>query len=195
MYYTGIGSRETPPQIQFTMIALAKKLAKLGLTLRSGGANGADTAFERGAQAENGKREIYLPYRGFNRSTSGLYGVDQTALDKAKEVWEDRYINGSTFCTWNVLKEGTRKMMARNCYQVLGVLLDSKSSIVACWTKDGKASGGTGQAIWLAVKEDIPVMNLYYKEMVDLAYNLIEGNIKFNDVITAISKSEFSRTV
>jgi predicted Rossmann fold nucleotide-binding protein DprA/Smf involved in DNA uptake len=48
MYYAGIGARSTPPQILSVMTRLASKLEGMGYTLRSGGAAGADTAFERG---------------------------------------------------------------------------------------------------------------------------------------------------
>ena len=45
-YYTGIGSRETPKDIMQLMSKLAYKLASEGYILRSGAAQGADTAFE-----------------------------------------------------------------------------------------------------------------------------------------------------
>lgn len=59
MIYTGIGSRETPPEIQEIMTNYARKLDKLGFILRSGGAMGADTAFEKGST----NKEIYLPWK------------------------------------------------------------------------------------------------------------------------------------
>jgi len=48
-FYTGIGSRKTPYQVQQQMQRIAQFLAKKGYTLRSGSANGADSAFEEGA--------------------------------------------------------------------------------------------------------------------------------------------------
>ena len=62
-YYAGIGSRETPNDICLYMTTIAKKLAKLGYTCNSGGADGADSAFERGAVIN---RQIFLPWDGFN---------------------------------------------------------------------------------------------------------------------------------
>ena len=47
-YYTGIGSRETPDSILSLFNDIVFQLAGLGYTLRSGGADGADTAFEEG---------------------------------------------------------------------------------------------------------------------------------------------------
>lgn len=54
--YTGIGSRETPPDILELMTKIARFMFKQGFTLRSGGADGADSAFEAGA--ENDKESI-----------------------------------------------------------------------------------------------------------------------------------------
>ena len=44
--YTGIGSRETPGLILALMGRISARMDRLGFTLRSGGADGADAAFE-----------------------------------------------------------------------------------------------------------------------------------------------------
>ena len=62
MIYTGIGSRETPSHILQLMTSLARAFSDAGYYLRSGGAHGADSAFEEGAS----KSIIYLPWDGFN---------------------------------------------------------------------------------------------------------------------------------
>ena len=51
--YAGIGSRKTPNSILEEMTTLAKLLSNMGYTLNSGGAVGADTAFEQGADKKN----------------------------------------------------------------------------------------------------------------------------------------------
>lgn len=48
-YYTGVGSRKTPAHIMEIMRDLGRKLCSEGWGLRSGGASGADQAFEHGA--------------------------------------------------------------------------------------------------------------------------------------------------
>ncbi len=163
MYYAGIGSRETPDDILFRMKTYAKVLAKLGYTLRSGGADGADSAFERGCTEMKGEKEIYLPWKNFNNNKSTLFEVSDTALEMAKQVYGPR---------WKVLKQSVRRLHARNLYQVLGATLDSPSSFILCWTPDGcesvstrtKETGGTGQAIACATMfpglYEIPVFNL-----------------------------------
>jgi len=59
--YGGIGSRKTPEDIMVVIKDLAKWLAEQGWTGRSGGAKGADTAFQHGSEAANGDFELYRP--------------------------------------------------------------------------------------------------------------------------------------
>ena len=84
-YYTMIGSRSTPESIQHLMMLLAKKLCSQGYIGRSGGADGADSALEKGVieyitenklpatQAGN-YMEIYLPWKDFNGRDSSFCG-------------------------------------------------------------------------------------------------------------------------
>ena len=39
--------------------------------------------------------------------------------------------------------------------------LDDDVDAVVCWTRDGKATGGTGMGIRIARERDIPVFNLF----------------------------------
>lgn len=57
--YAGIGSRKTPKNVLDFMFEIGKELALLGYVLRSGGAEGADSAFEKGADSVKGMKEIY----------------------------------------------------------------------------------------------------------------------------------------
>lgn len=61
MKYVGIGSRTTPPEIMEKFKQVSAYLYKLGFTLRSGAAPGADTAFDEGYEGED-KKEIFLPW-------------------------------------------------------------------------------------------------------------------------------------
>ena len=85
-YYTGVGNRNTPADILEDMEQIARVFARLGWVLRSGGANGADSAFELGCDIENGLKEIYLPWKGFNNNNSPCYPPKQEAYDIAKSV-------------------------------------------------------------------------------------------------------------
>ena len=146
-YYTGVGSRHTPPNIRQAMGTIARDFNKSGWWLRSGGAVGADSAFESCA----GRRaEIYLPWKGFRGHPSPLYHTLTGALDIAREI----HLN------WKACSLPVRKLHARNIHQVLGHDLNSPSECVVCWTPNGKAVGGTRTAIVCAEMHDILVFNL-----------------------------------
>lgn len=160
-YYTGIGSRKVPDDIRIWMRAIGQAAAIKGYILRSGAADGADAAFERGCDDMHGDKDIYLPWRGFNGHHSQLY----TLTSRGRQMAEDVYKGD-----WNRLSEMSKKFMTRNCYQVLGRNLDARSDFVVCWTPDGattdeersRTTGGTGQAISVASINGIPVFNLYH---------------------------------
>lgn len=155
--YAGIGSRETPAHILDRLEKMATYLANRGFILRSGGADGADSAFEKGCDSVSGKKEIYLPWKGFNKNDSTLCNITPIALKMAENYHP----------AWNRLKEPAKSLMARNCYQVLGYDLNEPADFIACWTKDGKASGGTGQALRIAKTIDIPIFNFHNERAFD----------------------------
>jgi len=91
IFYTGIGSRKTPGPINdiiefsplYRFYYWGRILATKGFILRSGHADGADLAFEKGCDTVNGKKEIYLPWKGFNGSDSKLYNLSKEAYEIA----------------------------------------------------------------------------------------------------------------
>ena len=87
MFYTGIGSRNTPNPILGQMIKIAYFLNTHEFTLRFGGAGGADSAFEAGVdQAPNPTlKEIYLPYQNFNNRRSALFSPSDQAYQLAEK--------------------------------------------------------------------------------------------------------------
>lgn len=162
--YAGIGSRETPDNVLNSMIALARRLANLGFTLHSGGARkkdgtgiSADTAFEQGCDEVRGSKRIFIPYKGFHRSTSQLYTIGEDAVQLA-QYYHPQGRGMSPYVT---------KLMARNCYQILGQDLQSPVDFIVCWTAGGKVAGGTGQALRIAIDRDIPYYNLYNPQALD----------------------------
>lgn len=154
--YAGIGSRQTPKDILDKMSEIASFLARKGFTLRSGGAEGADSAFEFGCDFEKGNKEIFLPWENFNNNTSKLYAQHQKAFTLAHELHPN----------WKNLKYSVQKLMARNVHQILGKDLDCPVDFVVCWTPNGSGSGGTGQALRLAKKHEIKVFDLGLKESI-----------------------------
>ena len=150
--YAGIGSRQTPDEILRKFEELGRIFAEQELVLRSGGADGADSAFERGCDQVSGPKEIFLPWDGFNGNPSPLSNPPEEAFDMASKVHPG----------WHYLKQGARCLHARNCQQVLGVNLDSPVAFVVCYTK--LDAGGTLQALRIASQKKIPIFNFYIKE-------------------------------
>ena len=147
--YAGIGSRETPKDVQVAMKELASDLGWFGWTLRSGAADGADAAFESGL-LQHHPREIYLPWPRFNSHPSPLHDVCDEAMVIARAMHPH----------WDKLGSGARLLHGRNTYQVLGLTLDAPVQCVICWTPGGKGGGGTGQALRLAKSRSIPIFDL-----------------------------------
>ena len=149
-YYAGVGSRKTPPEILEMMTKIAEGLSR-NYILRSGGAEGADEAFEKGA---GDKKIIFIPWPGFNGSKEKCRPLTSAAMKLAGEFHPG----------WMHLSYGAKKLHARNVYQILGESLDSPVDFVICWTHGGKEVGGTAQAIRIAKANRIKVFNLANEE-------------------------------
>lgn len=156
--YAGVGARATPEAVLARMRLIAAYLARRRWTLRSGGARGADAAFEAGARGI-GPCEIYLPSERWRGHPSPLFPPSQAAIALAEQFHP----------AWRALNPDDRLLMGRNSHQVLGEDLKSPVSFLLCWTPDGangrdrptsRKTGGTGQAIRIAVAHGIPVLNL-----------------------------------
>ncbi len=159
-YYAGVGGRETPAHVLNLMTRIAQGLAKVGGILRSGGARGADTAFEAGAGSA---KEIFLPYPGFQGNPSRLHGEptpEAIALARAAHPYFDR-MRPDSFAY---------QAHARNAHQVMGQDCRTPAAFLVCWTPDGaedaasshsvEATGGTRTAIVIAEQQGVPVFNL-----------------------------------
>ena len=167
-YYTGIGSRSTPKNILDMMSQIGEYMAHGEYCLLSGGASGADTAFESGCDTVKGKKQIFLPWNGFqNRiidDESIFNGVDTKAMDIAEKFHPK----------WSMVGKAARALMARNTYQVLSTaFLSPKSDLLICWTPDGSIgkttfkTGGTGQAIRIAYHHKIKIWNLQRQDHIN----------------------------
>ena len=148
IYYAGIGSRQTPQEILDQFVGIGFLLGKKDFVLRSGGAKGADCAFENGCFFSQGKMEIYLPWEKFNLKDSPLFRISQDAYDLAEKFHP----------AWNNCSDAAKKLHARNGYQILGIHLRNPSNFVVCWSP-GK--GGTEQALRIARHYEIPIFNFY----------------------------------
>jgi len=165
--YTGIGSRETPRSIMRVMYKFGYALGKMGCLLRSGGAIGADSAFELGCVAVNGPKAIYLPRVGFQKkypnSQEGYYLYNESLDTELRKLVEEFHPSSK------YLEEWGWKFMMRNCHQVLGFNLDEPTDFILMYSSKVKydsegliydCKGGTGFAVRLAYAYKIPVFLL-----------------------------------
>lgn len=166
-YYTMIGSRSTPDDIQELLKQIATKLESKGYTVRSGGADGADSCCNHVTN-----KEIYIPWNGFNNYYKSQQGVIVYSDLGQEDECDDYY---KVHHQWwnNIKKDSVKHLHRRNIHQVLGKDLDSPSKFVICYaepdTKRGKGhvKGGTGTAVSLALSGGVRVYNLYYKNHVE----------------------------
>lgn len=156
MKYAGIGSRSTPDYAMAMLTRIALRMSELDWTLRSGGADGADSAFELGAM----KREIYLPWNGFN---GRIDKIGDCNWEGAKHYVTEFHPNPKA------LSRGAMLLMQRNTFQILGPQLDDPVDLVICWADGSKfdeelnvcdVAGGTGQAVRIAYARGIPILNI-----------------------------------
>lgn len=176
--YAGIGSRQTPPFQVARMEHLARVLAEHGWTLRTGLAEGADRAFYRGAGAGCGRVELYLPWPSFSW-TARRPGLRDTVLERpSKEAYR---IAERFHPSWEKQSQTVRALHARNSHQVLGRDLETPAGLVICWTQNGSrdglaaGTGGTGQALRIAVAYGVPVLNIARRDDVERVRALLAG--------------------
>ena len=154
MFYAGIGSRETPVPVLAEMRRLASDIAMAGWWLRSGGANGADTAFERGHRDAKDSRalQVFLPWPRYN-------GRDALTLDR-ETMLEAMKIAAPLHPAWYRCSINAKKLHARNVAIMLGDDLRQPVAAVICWTLGGQVTGGTGMAMRIAAANHIQIFNM-----------------------------------
>lgn len=175
IFYTGIGSRETPSFVLELMEEFATNLEKRDYILRSGGAEGADQAFSRGA-GDTDFKDIYVPWSGFAPKEDSENEVELDDLDP-KIIEEALLIVKKVHPSFKSLNATTVKFHIRNVFQVLGDDLKTPSEFLVCYatpTKKG-VEGGTNTAYQVALLNDIPAYNLFVMdELIEFKKNHIK---------------------
>lgn len=152
-YYAGIGSRETPENVCERMTKLAGILERKGYILRSGGAVGADRAFEDGVKPRGA--EIFYPH-------------------EESPLWT-QLVTSSLHPNPEALTENGWKLMNRNAMQILGRDGNTPVEFVVAWTKNGRMVGGTAQAMRIAKFFDIPIYNFYNEQQIEKLKQYLKG--------------------
>jgi hypothetical protein len=160
------------------MCHLGQALARQGWLLRTGGAEGADEAFVLGSETDlidlkgpGGDVQIFLPWATFQGWRERGKTEGRVFEDPTPEAFE---MAAEYHPAWNFLKQGARKLHARNMHIMLGWELDDPVDLVICWTPEAKVTGGTGQALRVADDLDIKVWNLANPEHRDVISNALE---------------------
>lgn len=154
LIYAGIGSRKTPADVLYQMAIIAQQLSDKWL-LRSGHADGADTAFESGCISANGRMEIFVPWYGFNSAPTNHPDYIRPKATQGLADYAAQF-----HPAWDKCTDAAKLMHMRNVCQILGEHGDAPVNLVICWTPKGLGQGGTGQAIRIAEAHNIPVFDL-----------------------------------
>lgn len=150
--YAGTGSGQTPPEIMKEMTRIATVLFDSGWVLRSGAADGADSAFEAGIPKDAGG-EIFVPWVSYSDRPGVI--VESPGQSEAARI------AAALHPAWNKLNAPTKLLMTRSVRQILGASLDDPVEFVLCWTQDdSEATGDAGLVIALASQRGIPVINM-----------------------------------
>ena len=157
--YAGVGARKTPSAMLAHMKHMARELAARGWHLRTGGADGADSAFANATPTE--QRTVFVPWRGYNgwEASTNQGGSLCRVLD-AEEIRTMREAAAPHHPAWERCPDRVRDLHARNVAVLLGADMRQPVDAMVCWTDKGQVRGGTGMAIRLARHHGVPVLNL-----------------------------------
>jgi hypothetical protein len=152
--YVITGNKEAPDHILQAMKGIVEDLEQQGFTMRSGGMEGPEDYVEKVAT----KKEIHLPWKGFNDKESPFSFTTPAAKELA-----GKYHSG-----FDGLKPAIQTFLAKNVKMLMGKDLKSPALFMVVWTEDGAEtlqeksvkSGNTGHAIAVACSLPIPVFNL-----------------------------------
>lgn len=180
-WFAGIGTREEklPEESERMLVDVSAALCEAGWGLRSGAATGSDAACERGCDRVGGAKQIFLPFKGFNGHKSPLYSYTEAHEELVRRfhpapdklIFFDKRRGRTNDFGW--------KAMIRNGSQVLGHDLDDPSKAILCYTPKGAVTGGTGQALRIAMAPEynIPVHNLGHPQYAGQPLNVIVDRV------------------
>ena len=171
--YAGVGSRRTPPDVLDAMGDIAQTLGDAGTALSTGGAHGADKAFETGALRTDAPITVHTPWPGYNGYRPGR--DPETDIDIAHPNATET-VAGRTYADlaqehhphWKRCSRGARALFLRNVSILAGALDDDGGTLpvraVIAYTPNGlpvgREAGGTGHTLRTAASLDIPCVNL-----------------------------------
>ena len=170
--YAGVGSRRTPAAVLAAMRDIAETLGNLGWALSTGGADGADTAFQDGALRTDAAITVHAPWSGYNgfrpgrERASDIDVVVPRPHERLRGVpYADLARRHHPF--WGRCGRGARALFLRNVSILAGARNGDDlvpPAFVLAWTANGlgtgRDAGGTGHTLRLADALGIPAVNL-----------------------------------
>ncbi len=174
--YAGIGTREATLQELVTIDSIAVALAKKRWICYSGNAPGSDQQFQT---SSNSQCVVMLPWAGFENDS---YDVSKSlASYVCGDTVEGKKLIREQVKGFGDLKQGVQKLLVRNMHQVVGFAKWPPVRLVVCCatpTRDGQVKGGTNYAVTLALKAQIPVINIRvrgWQRLLDERTNIVLG--------------------
>ena len=171
--YAGGGSRQTPSEVLEAMADIAQTLGDAGTALSTGGAHGADKAFETGALRTDAPITVHTPWPGYNGYRPGRdpeTDIDVVHPKPASTIQGHAYIDLARehHPYWSRCSRGARALFLRNVSILAGALDDDGETLpvraVIAYTPNGlptgREAGGTGHTLRTAAALGIPCMNL-----------------------------------
>ncbi len=136
----GVGARSTPDQYLRLMYDLGRACAERDYLCYSGGAEGCDQEFIRGAASVSAALcHLVVPWWSYELSARPT-GVSVTTVENfSYQHPEAARIARENHAAWHVLKDGAKKMMIRN------VAIPMNTAAVIGWADHSRPGhGGTG---------------------------------------------------
>lgn len=163
------------------MEQLGSTLSNKTYILRSGNAEGADQAFERGVINSSYPvlMDVYVPWESF--ITPLAKPVCYKVVKEFPNFKEALEIARSVHPAWDRCSNGAKMLHARNAYQILGHNLNQPSIAVFYYAEplsNGMVKGGTNTAVQIAKRWNIPTFNLYFPFVQSVVHQYIAASNK-----------------
>lgn len=151
--YAFVVNDEIPKEVMERIAELFKRLEDMEYTMRVGGMKGPDEYAESCVK----KKEVHLPWRGFNDKESKFTWTSERAVAVAKMFHP----------AFDSMKKGVQTFLAKNARLILGDKVNSPALFLITWTEDGAESsrektsrtGFAGHPIAIASALGIPIFN------------------------------------
>jgi hypothetical protein len=149
------GSRETPDNVLIVMRMLARQLSyHQNCRIASGHCQGADLAFEQGANPE--KMIVCLPWSSYNDNIPVDTASQKKVLGSLPSKDQEYYFRlaKAHHPVWDTLSNGVKLLHGRN------ILIGQDALLGICYLSKKAGGGGSGQCYRYLTSMNVPVLDL-----------------------------------